>query len=188
MKTELLNVQPVISSLKVYNKKYNNEIKKAIAKFMTKTRLRAADYIIPKSKSTYKEQRWVPSTPGRLTARTGRLQFMLRHKASYNNLLRSWGSTWNNILQHEDTVALRGLIREFRTSKDIAYIGTYKVLANDHPNLTSYRKGLPVETRKSLAMRFTWEFRGRPIFSPVVEINEIDFRNLLRNGLGTLKL
>lgn len=188
MRTELLNVQPVINSLKLYNKEHKNIVKKTIAKFMTQTRLKASDYVIPNKLPTYKERRRTPSTPGRLTTRTGRLVYMLRHHAHRGNLLANWGNTWDNILQKEDSVALKGQIREMRMIKDLAYTGTYRVYVQDHPTLTGRLKGMPRDNPKTLAMRFSWEVRGRPIFSPVVDLSELDFRRMMREGIETVKL
>jgi len=178
MRAELIGAKKCIMGLKVYNKTRDNEIKKIIAIFMTKTREKARDYLIPnltnpKTYNPYQAWKQQPSTPGRLTSRTCKLKYMLGYDIHKNDYLYGWDKKWNNILQKEETIGLKGQIREMRKSTELAYIGTYRVFVKEHYILMSTMFGMPQETLKSLAMRFQQEYMGRPIFAPVTSESEL---------------
>jgi len=169
-------------------------IQKAMAIALTKTRVRAKDYVI---KSTAKfrsgdaiyNPRWAraqqPTVPGRLTSRTGKLKFMLGHYATVGNPLKGWDrSTWGKTLAKQKSVAFLSQIRAVKTSiGHEMYVGTIRVLVSGHPMLFETTRGQPQESLKTLAVRFQWEYgiRGerRPIFAPVRRQTDFDMRKLV---------
>lgn len=174
------------SSLSKINKDYRIGMQEAMAFAMVNTRLKAHDNIIKNVTGyispymAYKEQ---TATPGRLTSRTGKLRYMLRNKASKSNPLSSWTKAGTKLMR-ENTVALKGLIRAFPNTGLGAeeYEGTYRVYITGDGYLFSAnpKRRVPPETKRTLRMRFMWEtgIRGqkRPIFAPVINEAEYDFR------------
>ena len=180
---ELVNGRQTIIAINKVMKQHQIAMQMGIAAALTRTRLRAEEYVIPNT-TTYVNTRWArkeqASTPGRLTSRTGKLKYMLRHKASSGNLLKNWKG-FGNILVKERSVALMGQVKMQKlTISTHQYVGTYRVnvLGNGHLFSTSRKR--PQESLKTLAIRFQWEYgiRGekRPIFSPVSKQADFDLR------------
>lgn len=172
-------------------------VQKAMAESMTRTRVKAEEYIIPNTaKYSYGKLRGrtiysprmaraiQPSVSGRLTSRTGKIKYMLRHSASIGNPLRGWGG-WGRKLAKQRSVAFLSQVRAESTTLGMErYIGTIRVNVRGDSKLFDTTKGQPPESLKTLAVRFQWEYgiRGqkRPIFAPVAKQTDYDMRRLVQ--------
>lgn len=167
-------------------------IQKGIAAALTKTRFRAEEHII-KSTARFKSgnimynPRWAraqqPTTPGRLTSRTGKLKYMLRNMVSMGNPLRGWVG-FGKTLAKQKSIAFLSQVRAIKTALGYeSYVGTIRVYISGHPTLFETTRGQPQESLKTLAVRFQWEYgiRGerRPIFAPVRRQTDFDMRKLV---------
>jgi hypothetical protein len=177
-KVELRGVKQVIKHNKKVMVEHRKAIQVALGNSLTLTRLRAQQHLIPNTTGFVAPKRaryFQPSTHGRLTSRTGRLGYMLKYGASASNPKKTWDKSTLGQLIYKETknVGLKGQVRAKRISKNFEeYRATYRVFISDNARLFSRVRGMPRETKKTLAMRFNWEtgIRGgvRPIFAPVV--------------------
>ena len=176
---ELVNGRQTLIAINKVMKQHNAAMQMGIAMTLTKTRLDAEKHVIPNT-TPYVNPRWArrkqPSTPGRLTSRTGKLKYMLRNKASYSNLLKEWKG-FGHILVKERSVALMGQVKKQKlTVSTNQYVGTYRVNVLSNAQLFNTHRGRPQESLKTLAIRFQWEYgiRGekRPIFKPVFQMQQ----------------
>jgi len=185
-----LETKGVLKSLKQVRKESRVGFQESIGYSLTRARLRASEYIIKNTTGTfnpsqaYKKQ---PSTPGRLTSRTGKLAYMLKQGASVSNPLKSWKNV-GNILLKEDTVGLKGLVRAQRdVTGSESYIGSYRIFIRG--NGVTERSGhipgkgyMPKATKQQLRLRFMWELgiRGekRAFFAPTLRESEFDLKRL----------
>jgi len=185
--TELKGVRAFIVGTNKVMKDHRIAMQQAIAEGLTKTRLRAEEYIIENTTGKYnpyharKEQ---PSVSGRLTSRTGKLKLMLKNGASSSNPLKNWTGFGNKIAK-QSSVALHSMVRaEKLNRREERYIGTIRVLPRGgDPRLFSTVRGQPQESLQTLVIRFNWEFgiRGgrRPIFAPVASERDFQLRKLV---------
>lgn len=172
-------------------------MQKAIATSLTKTRIRAEEYILPNPTGDYnpyfaskKMQKAgiAPVVPGRLRSKTGKLKLMLKNKASASNPLKGW-TNFGNKIARQPSNALHSMVRANKDSS--FYTGTISVwLKGGDSRLFETARGQPQESLKTLAVRFNWEtgIRGerRPIFEPVTKKADFDFRRLVEEGNATV--
>ena len=183
-KVELRGVKQVIKHNKKVMVEHRKAIQVALGNSLTLTRLRAQQHLIPNTTGFVAPKRaryFQASTHGRLTSRTGKLGYMLKYGASASNPKKAWDKSTLGQLIYRETknVGLKGQVRAKRTSKNFEeYRATYRVFISSNSKLFSRVRGMPRETKKTLAMRFNWEtgIRGevRPIFAPVVNRTMFD--------------
>ena len=176
----ILDINRFRDQIKKNAKQYRRGVQRALADFMTETRISAAkEQMIanrfPSIQNPYYLRRKQPSDPTRLTSRTGKLKYMLEKTT------RQW-SGFGNILVKENTPGLAGLIRTERSGEIEAFKGTYRVDINPDSRLTAVgprgegsqkRHHMPIESTRTLAMRFRHEtgIRGkaRPFMHPAAQ-------------------
>lgn len=169
-------------------KQHRIALQMGIAAAMTKTRVLASYYIIPNYTGTvhpYYAAKKQPPTPGRLTSRTGKLKFMVGHLANPYSPLRHWHGFGKKLVK-ERSVALMGQVKVISLSKTSdKYVGTYRVnIKSGHSRLFDIKRGKPLETLRTLAVRFNWEtgIRGerRPIFEPISKRMHYEMRKFIK--------
>jgi len=170
---------PTIMSINKIMKDHRIAVQQGLATSMTQARIKAADYLIPNTTgfvNPYIARKKQPSTPGRLTSRTNKLHYMLMNKASASNPLRSW-TGFGNKLAKERSVSLMGQIKATDISKETeSYIATYRVNILGDSHLWDIHRKKPRETIRTLVMRYMWEYRGRPIFKPIISLVDFNMR------------
>lgn len=179
---EVINLKENLKALDKIKEDKEKNTREAIAVVMTHTRYMAGeDPILIADRTgetrTSKQRKKQPSVPGKLTSRTGKLKFMLQYKATGkfaltgDEILSKWKGS--KVLFKENTIALKGLIRTMYMKEGTEYLGTYKVQVEPHHTLFRRYGGMPLETMRTLRMRFNWEtgIRGskRPVFKPAAE-------------------
>jgi len=183
-------------------------IHKAMAVTMNKVRIDAHDHVIEKKVSPfdssigYKNKfrqysprllsKLQPSTSGRLTSRTNKLRYMLKHSTSILNPFLGWTGLGTRIIAKQRSVAFDSMIRQKRLTGDRdEYRGTIRVNVKGDGKLFSTFGGAPKESLQTLAVRFQWEFgiRGetRPIFKPFINKARFDMRRLVQMKNVALK-
>ena len=163
-------------------------VQKSMAIAMNNTRIRAEAHVLPKTISPnnkYKQynpyalRALQPPTPGRLTSRTGKLKYMLKHMTSQSDPTRGWKHFGNRKLAKQSSVAFDSQVKQERLSGKVdRYVGTIRVNVKGNGILFSKYGGAPRESLKTLAVRFNWEtgIRGsvRGIFKPVERKSEFN--------------
>jgi len=183
----LLHAEENIKELKAMIPRRRKAMQKAIAKSLTRARLRAEEYILPNTTGTYNPyfaRKKQPGTSGRLTSRTGKLKIMLKSGAGASNPLKGWIGFGNKIAK-QPSIALHSTVRAEK--KDTFYTGAIRVwLRGGDQRLFDTARGQPQESLQTLAVRFNWEtgIRGdkRPIFEPIAKKNDFDLRKFVEEA------
>ena len=173
---------PTLMSIKKISRYHREVIQQGLATAMTLTRKAAAEHLIPNITgfvNPYIARKKQPSIPGRLTSRTNKLHYMLMNKVSSSNPLRSWIGFGNRLVK-EKSVGLMGQIRSIGTGDKESYRATYRIGISSDSHLWDTYRGKPQESIRTLTMRFIWEYRGRPIFSPVVNLTSFTMRTQIK--------
>lgn len=176
--------------IKRFTELYDKNVKKGIGSYLTVTRAKASEYIIPNTTGTlnpWKARIQQPNTPNKLTSRTGKLKLMLGHKADVYQPEKNWKGTRKLLTDH--SMALKGTVRvNLNSNVENRYRGVYRVDISGHGRLYSRYGGMPRETVKTLGKRFNWErgIRGgkRPFMKPIIDRNKSDFERYVGNRVS----
>lgn len=195
MSVKLVNAKVVAADLKRKQKEYDTQMKKFVASYLDQTRNAAAIQVIRPNTTgilnPFYARKRQPNHPTRLTHRTGKMGWALKEKVS-KDPSKFWGS-FNKALTKLNTSALKLLVRKVKKGDIDEYLGTIRVDVSSMPGkLTTTAMGMPMETMRTIRMRFLWEtgIRGkrRPYMNPAARMvlrqlgNVIDERILLLWG------
>lgn len=169
-----LNAKKAIKVLKSTNKKYRYPMQNAIGELMDEIRLKAAeDEIIANTTDSinpYKARKLQPSTPGRLTSRTGKLVWALKQSTQYPGLgfagnLRKKKKT----ALFEETIArdVKSRIEEYKAVIRFSFTSHGRLLSKGQRSVEDKR--MPEEDERSFYFRVLWEKRGRPFLEPAAK-------------------
>lgn len=189
------NIKQVTRDLNRVNKAYKQLMQRSIAETINEIRLDAHDNQIIDNNTgitnPYRARKRQPTTPGKLTSRTGKLKYMLRDRVDRIVPTKGWKGFGKKLVKHK-SAGLHGLIRRVeRGNFKEEYRGTLRVWIRANARLYYTGTGkrgavnkMPRETPRSLALRFMWDWapgglKGqgrRPFISPAAENNSRDFR------------
>lgn len=187
------NYRAVKKDLDRVQKEFQELFQRGIASTLTQIRLDAIKEIIPNTtgiKNPYRARNKQPCTPGKLTERTGKLNYMLRQRANKANPTKYWTGFGKKLVRHK-SAGIEGMIRrydygDYRES----YRGTLRVSINMNSRLSftgwgkrGSRDKMPRESPKTLALRFKHDYsptgirtsERRPFISPAAQKNKINF-------------
>ncbi len=200
-----LKSKKALRAIKKINRDYRPQFQGVIETMLDEIRFEAIRFIIPNStpfrnpKMASRAQR---STPGKLTERTGKLIFMLKHKAT------PFGEGFTgNRSRVKKTAALKMTVTAAREGSTLeAYKGKILFEFSGHGRLTSvgdkrpkqvgdkksFPKLMPRETAQTLFFRFIHDLRGlkgqskRPFLTPAAKQNERNMRTLANQRMVEL--
>ncbi len=155
--------------LKEKNKEYIRGLRTSVARILDLTRQIAAEEMIIKNStgsiSPSKATALQPSTPGRLTSRTGKLAWSVRQKIAANP--ETFWEGFNRKLAKIDLPVMKGNVRTKGNRKIVDFVdGSLSLkragqvtmsgrLSNRGAKSVGY---MPKETGQTMRMRYIWEF------------------------------
>jgi hypothetical protein len=165
------------AALRKKQKAFRGQAQEDLGEFLDEVRKNAADEImLTVAGGTYFERMKVKSRPGKLTSRTGRMRYLLKEKKG------SWKGK-GRITYKKDTSAFKMMAKVIRTNKvDKGFIATIKVFISSIPSKVAWvgagKRKMPYATKRTLKMRFSWEYRGRPVFHPAakMKLNQLRYK------------
>ena len=166
-----------------FKEDYTKKVYLTIANYLDAVREGAyKEEIIPSKYPNNFNPKWLsrkqPSTPDRLTSRTGKMAYMMKHVVS------NWKTTEGGMVMKTSGLLIRvtrkkgGSVEEFE--------GTMRPNITMDGRLSSTGRKMPRETTRTLTLRFYWEtgIRGqkRPYLFPQAEKHFSDYATDLRRA------
>jgi len=181
---EIRGIKKTQAALKKRIKIYRGQTQEDLGEFLDFVRNMAADEIMLKAPgSTYFERSKIPSKPGKLTSRTGRMRYLLKEKKG----------TWSGkgrVTYKKETSAFKMMAKVVRVGKvDKGFVATIRVFIKTIPHRVAWtgsgKRRMPYATKRTLKMRFSWEYRGRPVLLPAAKMRLNRLRNQLQMNIDT---
>jgi len=169
--------------LKMARDQYRMNAQKLLGDFLDNLLIYGKDVaLIPNTTMTRNPniaRRYQPSTPGRLTTRTGKLFSILKDTLENRWNRKGTSDGWvgqGNMIYKKMGYALQMRIHAEALVGKENYKATIKEdILHLPPRMTRTRIGkskLPKETKQTLKFRLLWEKRGRPMFKNGVQQNK----------------